>query len=284
MEILNGSGTSRQAESEDSSITVRSGLSRSVPRDHDVLERPDFEAARRRGAELDACALGRRSGLADRLRLSLNPSAPCRRRRVLLGPADDSEKAMDESSTQPDPSAIWDDVWRRWSRARVDRRAAFRHPVVATRCPERGTRARTVVLRAVDRDAGTLTLFTDLRSKKVAGISLENCVSWCFYDPRSRIQVRAETRATLHRGDETAREAWARLAPRARAEYAGPPPGAAIDGLDEEPEAKDAFARFVVVHCRLEEVDWLRLGRAGHQRLRFERDAEDHWIGRPVAP
>ena len=48
-----------------------------------------------------------------------------------------------------------------------DRRAPTRHPTLATVTPDGRPKARTVVLRAADKQAGILELHTDLHSAKV---------------------------------------------------------------------------------------------------------------------
>ncbi len=186
-----------------------------------------------------------------------------------------------------EPAEVWRDTWARLVRATRDRRHAYRHPVVASRCPRRGVRARTVVLREADPAAARLGLHTDLRSGKVRELELEPRLSWCFYDPRRRIQVRAESRATVHAGDEVARAAWQQQGPAARALYAiEPAPGTPLlPGASPGFRAGDdaGFASFAVVLCLVEELDWLELGREAHRRIRFE-PGDGGWDGVPIVP
>ena len=74
----------------------------------------------------------------------------------------------------PDPhpwasnlSEIYAQVWMRLLRGVRDRRAPTRHPTLATVTPDGRPKARTVVLRAADKQAGILELHTDLHSAKV---------------------------------------------------------------------------------------------------------------------
>ncbi|MFP3387127.1 pyridoxamine 5'-phosphate oxidase family protein, partial [Tritonibacter sp. SIMBA_163] len=48
-----------------------------------------------------------------------------------------------------------------------DRHAPARHPTLATVSPAGMPQARTVVLRGADKQAATLTLYTDVHSDKV---------------------------------------------------------------------------------------------------------------------
>ncbi len=182
---------------------------------------------------------------------------------------------------------IWDDTWARLRRATRDRRHPFRHPVVATRCETWGVRARTVVLREADARAARVTLFTDRRSGKLDGLEIAPSLSWCFYDPRSRIQVRAESHASVHVGDALARSAWERLGPAARELYAVEPApatplaGRESAGVGARPD--DGFENFAVVVGEIGALDWLRLDRDGHRRALFEARSGD-WQGRFVVP
>ena len=54
----------------------------------------------------------------------------------------------------------------RLTRGVLDRHAPARHPILATVSPDGRPQARTVVLRAADKTAGTLDTHTDLRSAK----------------------------------------------------------------------------------------------------------------------
>ncbi len=187
-----------------------------------------------------------------------------------------------------DATSVWHDVWRRLARASRDPRHAFRLPVVATRCPKRGIRARTVVLRETDPGAATLTLYTDRRAGKLAGLALEPRISWCFYDPRHRVQVRAETRAAVHVEDGRAREAWETQGSRSRRLYRSPAePGSPLpDGWEPDAPGPDdaGFENFAVVDCEVEEMEWLVLARERHRRLRFGPSDDGSWRATALVP
>ncbi len=172
-------------------------------------------------------------------------------------------------------------------RATRDRRHAFRHPVIATRCPRRGATARTVVLRGADPDDARLTLYTDLRSAKLEGLEIEPTLTWCFYDPRRREQVRAESRASVHVGDAVARAGWARQGRAARALYAIEPAPATPLAPGESATSREGddagFEHFAVVVCGVEELDWLQLGPDGHRRIRFT-PGDGSWRGARIVP
>ncbi len=186
------------------------------------------------------------------------------------------------------PEAVWHHVWRQLARATRDARHAFRHAVVATRCPRRVVRTRTVVLREADVAASRLAFHSDRRSEKVDGLVLSPQASWCFYDRRRRTQVRAETRASLHLGDAVARSAWdAQGEPARRLLRIQPPPGSPLpDAGVTFPEDGPAagFENFVSVVCDVVELEWLQLDRHGHRRLRFEPGPDGIWRGAALVP
>jgi hypothetical protein len=191
------------------------------------------------------------------------------------------------SLSELDPSEVWQDTWARLVRATRDRRHAFRHPTVATHCPRRGVRCRTVVLRHAEPQDARLTLYTDRRSGKLEALESQPSLSWCFYDGRRRVQVRAESRAMVHVGDAVARAAWDRQGCAARALYAIEPAPATRLAAGESPrfrEGDDAgFETFAVVECTVWELDWLYLGRKGHRRIRFGLQ-DGGWQGAWIVP
>ncbi|MEO1696908.1 MAG: hypothetical protein AAFU73_06410 [Planctomycetota bacterium] len=197
------------------------------------------------------------------------------------------------SKRSPEQNSGWDatpqdalnDAWTRLRRAVVDGRHPFRHPVVATRCERRGISARTVVLRGASQEDGVLVLHSDLRAEKVAALRTDPTVSWCFYDPRKRLQLRAESVATLHHRDPLAELEWERQSDAARRLYGvAPAPGTELgEGSGPSFDAQRGFASFVVVRCTLTELDWLQLGRSGHRRIRSVRRGSD-WDAAPIVP
>ena len=191
------------------------------------------------------------------------------------------------SLSELEPSEVWRDTWARLVRATHDHRHAFRQPVVATHCPRLGVHARTVVLRHAEPKDAQLTLYTDGRSGKLEALRLEPSLSWCFYDGRQRIQVRAMSRATVHVGDAVAYAAWEQQGTAARALYAVEPAPATRLAAGESPtfrEGDDAgFESFAVVVCAVGELDWLHLGRTAHRRIRFE-PGHGGWQGARIVP
>lgn len=93
-------------------------------------------------------------------------------------------------STEPhawatDLGTLHAQIWERLVRGVHDRRAAARHPTLATVAPDGLPETRTVVLRAANATTACLDIYTDLRSAKVASL-------------------RANPRAVLHVWDSSA--------------------------------------------------------------------------------
>ena len=172
------------------------------------------------------------------------------------------------------------EVWARLVRGVHDRRAAARHPTLATVAPDGAPQLRTVVLRAADRAQAQLTVHTDLRSGKVDDLRAEPRAALHVWDRGAHLQLRLSARATILTGSAVA-DLWARLPDPARLAYGGTPsPGHALpDALayDKTPDP----AAFAVLQLDVEAMDILHLGRL-HRRAVFAR--ADGWAGQWCAP
>jgi len=187
-----------------------------------------------------------------------------------------------------EPPEIWSLVWAQLARATADPRHAFRLPVVASAGPRWGVQARTVVLRGASLDGPVLALHSDRRAAKIETLERRPELAWCSYDPRHRVQIRAATRATLHHDDDVANAAWEGLGSGARALHAVEPapgtprPRAARMRAGTPPDA--GRANFVVVRCRVDELDWLLLARGDHRRIGFRPAPGGSWHGTELVP
>lgn len=175
-------------------------------------------------------------------------------------------------------SGLHDQVWQRLLRGVADRRAPARHPTLATVGLDGGAEARTVVLRAVDRSAGTLEIHTDALSGKVAELQRQPRAALHVWDSRVRLQMRLRVTVAFL---ETANR-WQRIPPASRLAYGGEPaPGSPLRSPHDYRETTDP-ARFLVLSCKLRELDVLHLGGERHRRARFDR--VDDFVGVWLAP
>lgn len=172
------------------------------------------------------------------------------------------------------------EAWLRLTRGVHDRHAPARHPTLATVSPDGRPQARTVVLRAVDKTAGTLDIHTDLRSAKVTDLRAIPFAALHVWDTSAHLQLRLEARVTLLTGHDVA-AIWEGVPETSRVAYGSTPaPGQPIAQALDYTKAVDP-ASFVVLRLRVSTVDALHLG-PNHRRARFDRDND--WTGTWLAP
>lgn len=163
----------------------------------------------------------------------------------------------------------------------------FHWPVLGTRTKD-GSRLRCVILRQFMLPERILVCHTDARANKVQEIL--NCanVSWLFYHPQRKVQLRISGSATLHANDQFAAEQWAATKITTRLNYcAAQPPGTPIDrpssGIPDILvksaatllSSESGRDNFMAIACRIDSIDWLKLSPLGNRRARFEWDDND---------
>lgn len=189
-----------------------------------------------------------------------------------------------------DLDATFAALWGHLADGAAHGRSGFHLPVVATLGAAGGPRLRTVVLRAADRDAGTLRFHCDRRSDKAAEILANPACALTAYDEATKIQIRIEGRAALHVDDAVAEAAWAGSRAMSRVCYGSEPgPGTALPAGDAyalpDEAAAGALGRphFAAVLVRVERLDFLYLDRRGHRRAAWHRCGSG-WQGGWLAP
>lgn len=171
-------------------------------------------------------------------------------------------------------------VWTRLIRGVHDRRAPARHPTLATVTPDGKPQARTVVLRAADKPAGTLDIHTDLRSAKVGDLRVTPFAALHVWDASAHLQLRLEAHVTVLAGPDVA-AIWAGVPVATRLSYGSiPAPGQPIAGALDYTKVPEP-ASFVVLRLQVSAVDALHLG-PNHRRARFDR--QNAWAGAWLAP
>ena len=177
--------------------------------------------------------------------------------------------------TEPSLDALRDLAWSRLEAGVSDRSAPARNLVLATIGPD-GPEARTLVLRAADRSAGTLDLHADVASAKVAELRADPRAALHLWDAGASLQVRLRGRVAVVNGAE-ADALWDRIPEAARANYGGAPePGEPIP----EPASHEPVAsrdRFAPLRFRARELEALLLSER-HLRAVFEAGAPGRWV------
>jgi hypothetical protein len=191
---------------------------------------------------------------------------------------------MELPTERPGLEWVLDAAWQALIEGARSARHPYHCPALAT-AGASGPAVRTVVLREANPGARSLACHTDRRSPKFAELQASSRAAWMFYDPHSKVQVRASGNVTLHLGDELAEQRWAASATRSQACYQAPHgPGARLDpGQPEALPPVEGFDQFVVLRCRLDRLDWLHLRGAGHWRAQFNW-LDQAWQGAWVAP
>ena len=170
--------------------------------------------------------------------------------------------------------------WAALETAATDGRHAWHTPALANVTDE-GPAARTVVLRAASGDARTLTCHTDTRSPKALALARDARVSWLFYDPIERVQLRAEGTARLETAGEAVERHWGTLRDSSQALYGqSGTPGAPL-----EPGENAAASRvhFLLLECTITRLDWLQLRGTTHWRAHMSWNGT-HWDAAWVNP
>lgn len=180
--------------------------------------------------------------------------------------------------------AILEETWNMLKRGAARYNDPFHWPALGTMARQ-GSSVRTVILRQFNLPRRLLVCHTDARAGKVDEIAACADVSWLFYHPERKIQLRIAGPATLHSDDQLADEQWAVAKITSRLNYcAVEPPGTAIDrpstGLpdflrNKIPTLMDSERgrpNFMVIACRIDTMDWVRLSALGNRRARFVWD------------
>lgn len=193
------------------------------------------------------------------------------------------------------PESLLADAWAGLQDALHRSDHPFRTPVLGTVGSSGLPQVRTIVLRRVDAESGSLRFYSDSRAEKIKTLANRKDLAWLFWDPSAKLQIRARGEGRLLHPD-AADEIWDDFSKTQRRDYAAEAaPGTAsptdATGLPEDWEdrelAETDYARlyFRAVDCQLTELDLLYLDRSGHQRAQFSRSLDDgSWQGTWVIP
>ena len=181
---------------------------------------------------------------------------------------------------------ILNEVWTMLKRGITHSNDPFHWPVLGTTGKD-GCNLRTVILRQLLLPDRILVCHTDARATKAQDIGNDSKVSWLFYHPEKKVQLRISGQAKLHRDDQFADDQWAATKITSRLDYSTThPPGTPVDKpssglpdyllkkipavLDSERSRKN----FMAISCKIDSIDWLMLRALGHRRARFDWDED----------
>lgn len=188
---------------------------------------------------------------------------------------------------------ILDESWEMLKRGATHFNDPFHRAVLGT-VGEHGSSLRLVILREVIVVERILICHTDARASKAQEIKKSDIVSWLFYHPKKKIQLRIAGRATLHAKDSIADEQWAATGVASRFNYGttespGTPINAPSSGLPDfllnkvpsVMQSEHLRKNFMAISCRVDSMDWLKLSTLGHRRAYFhwyENRLEATWL------
>ncbi|MEQ9520025.1 MAG: pyridoxamine 5'-phosphate oxidase family protein [Parvibaculum sp.] len=172
-------------------------------------------------------------------------------------------------------------------------RHGFRLPVLASVDSAGKPAARALILRHVDFDAREIRLHTDSRTRKMREIEAYPDVTLVFTDRTVNVQLQLKGRASLHRLDAYAQDAWNNASPSSRRAYLaveGPGsvmarPGSGLpadvtDSVPDEVRLRDGRGNFAAIRVHFDAIEWLLLDGSENRRAAFTFEAGEwrgHW-------
>lgn len=171
-------------------------------------------------------------------------------------------------------------IWKHLDLGVIDRDHPFHTPVFATES-EGVANLRVIVLRRFWRKPARLAFHSHLGSHKISQIEKNNRVSWLFYHPQERFQLRIKGTAAIHTDDDLSEEQWQSTELFSRRCYIGLPPSQispkASTGLPEDlinrrpnrAESEQGRRNFAVISSTIDSIDCMELDVNGHRRSLF---------------
>ncbi|WP_289644841.1 pyridoxamine 5'-phosphate oxidase family protein [Maribacter aestuarii] len=168
------------------------------------------------------------------------------------------------------------------SKSIVKKGHPFRYFTLATVGLDNMARLRTVVLRRISEDL-TLTFYTDKRSKKMIHLKENKKISALFYHPKKLLQIKVEGTASVITDPALLKKYWHGIQPSSRKDYiTSNAPGSTIKNPDLVEYLSDEDY-FCMVEITPHKIEYLKLKRPNHIRVRYSRSDED-WLGEFLVP
>ncbi|MEZ5306122.1 MAG: pyridoxamine 5'-phosphate oxidase family protein [Pyrinomonadaceae bacterium] len=177
-------------------------------------------------------------------------------------------------------------VWKHLELGVKDRHHPFHTPVFAT-IGEGQAELRSVILRRFFKKPRELAFHAHRGSPKVKQVSDNPKVSWLFYHPEEKLQLRIRGIATVLARGEIADEQWKQTSLFGRRCYIGMAPsqqtekpshGMPSNLVDREPlrdESEIGRENFCVVSSTIDYIDCVELDVRGHRRCFFDWTNKD---------
>ncbi|MEA1784989.1 pyridoxamine 5'-phosphate oxidase family protein [Arenibacter sp. GZD96] len=158
----------------------------------------------------------------------------------------------------------------------------FRFMALGTVDAHNAPSLRTVVLRDIS-EHFNLIFYTDMRTEKIRHIKKNNKVSLLLYNPDTFLQLKIDGIAHIHNAMESHKAIWETMHANAKRDYtAALPPGAPLD-TDTELTFLTDKNYFCSVEVAPYSIDYLKLQKPHHLRIRFTKTKE-MWQSAIVVP
>ncbi|MEJ7863422.1 MAG: pyridoxamine 5'-phosphate oxidase family protein [Pyrinomonadaceae bacterium] len=186
-------------------------------------------------------------------------------------------------------------IWKHLDLGVLERDHPFHTPVFGTVASGCTPNLRIIVLRRFwRRNPRGLAFHTHLGAPKIKEIEANANVSFIFYHPPEKLQLRVKGRATIHTSGELHEEQWRATSFFSRRCYAGDSPsqispkptsGLPAELVSRQPskeESENGNANFVVVSSTVDSIDCLELDVKGNRRSLFSwnvvGELETKWL------
>lgn len=155
------------------------------------------------------------------------------------------------------------DCWNTLESGANDPDSGFHFLTLASVDQQGKAKARTLVLRRVDRVKRTLEFHTDMRSPKWLALKVNPDVTVLGYSDKTQLRLQGTTE--LHGAySAVASAAWQKLSQHTQQTYAGAAPGSDI--YNHPNKGGNAEENFGVMLVQISQLDWCHLARENNQR------------------
>lgn len=194
-------------------------------------------------------------------------------------------------------NTIQENLWAMLEAGATDPESPLHTPVLGSIAVDGQTpRLRSVILRQVQPQTRCLICHSHKQAEKVAELRANPAMSWLFYDPTARIQLRLRGQASLHNQDALADEHWQIMPLSTRQLYLSTqPPGSTLPSaqsamppflqnrLPTQAESEQGRPYFMLIRTEIDAIDWLYLDRSGNRRASFVWNST-RWAGQWLVP
>ena len=184
-------------------------------------------------------------------------------------------------------------IWKHLDLGVLEREHPFHTPVFATVASNCAPNSRVVVLRRFWRKPAQLAFHSHIAAPKIKEIETNPNVSFVFYHPQEKLQLRIKGTATIYTEGDLHDEQWMATGFFSRRCYIGETPsdfsekpttGLPDDLNERQPtkeESETGRANFAVISSMIDSIDCMELDVKGHRRSLFvwkDGELETKWL------